>query len=716
MEAFENNLSLIDPDSNHFNTHIDFQTHSMDSFIDKQDIEPKSLKILHHNSRSLMSSGKLDQYDVFFKALKNPFDILIFTESWLTLDNSDLCKFDGFQNPEHLLRPSDDMIDFKTKGGGISIFVKNNIQYKYRNDLIIMLPFIECSFIEIEFNHQKYLIGGIYRIPNTSIDLFIDKLSSIIEPLKSSHKLILLGDYNIDLLKNDSNKNKFEICLQSNYLVPTIFSATRVATIKQNGQYITTKTLIDNIFINHNINHQSGIIESTISDHYPIYIIIPELAGISKAKPNSVQYRLINDLRQRKFNNELNQSDIKGVLNNNNAELAYEQFFSIFQSIYDISFPIKIKILTEKDIQKPWINDTLIKRLKIRENLNRLSKKNRICRKIFTNFRNKVTTQLRLAKAKYFEEQFETHKNNIKKTWEVINSVIRSKRVKSKVSLTDEDGNYHEEHTIPSKFIEHFSSIPNKLASKIPPTQKNAASYLNNRVQQSFFISPIIPTDINPIIVDLKDNGNNVNTVATSVLVGCKHIITPILCHLINLFVQQGYFPDNLKTGCITPIYKKGDREKVNNYRPVCSLSPLSKIIEKVINNRMVEYLDKYRLLSKTQYGFRKNMGTENALLNYIDFLQKELNDKKYAISVFIDLSKAFDVIDHKILSMKLEYYGFRGKFLDFLLSFIKDRKYFVNINGTNSETKTVNIGVPQGSTLGSLLLLLYINDMVLIF
>ena len=188
---------------------------------------------------------------------------------------------------------------------------------------------------------------------------------------------------------------------------------------------------------------------------------------------------MINELRQRKFNNELNQSEIKQVLNNNIAESAYEQFFSIFQSIYDISFPIKTKIITEKDLKKPWIHDTLIKRMKIRENLNKLYKKRRISRKIFTAFRNKVTTELRIAKAKYFEVQFEAHKNNIRKTWEVVNSVIKSKRVKSKISLTDEDGNYHEEHTIPSKFIEHFSSIPNQLASKIPPTQRNAASYLN---------------------------------------------------------------------------------------------------------------------------------------------------------------------------------------------------------------------------------------------
>ena len=108
-----------------------------------------------------------------------------------------------------------------------------------------------------------------------------------------------------------------------------------------------------------------------------------------------------------------------------------------------------------------------------------------------------------------------------------------------------------------------------------------------------------------------------------------------------------------------------------------------------------------------------KNMGTENALLNYIDRIQNNLNQGNDTISLFLDLSKAFDVIDHQILAMKLEYYGFRGKFLEFLLSFIKDRAYFVNVNGRNSEIKTVNIGVPQGSTLGPLFFLLYINDMV---
>ena len=225
-------------------------------------------------------------------------------------------------------------------------------------------------------------------------------------------------------------------------------------------------------------------------------------------------------------------------------------------------------------------------------------------------------------------------------------------------------------------------------------------------------MTPICPNEVNTVIEDLKNNGNKVNTISSTVLVESKHIITPVICHLINLFVQQGYFPEKLKNGCITPIFKTGDKKKVQNYRPVCSLSPLSKIIEKVINNRMVDFLNDNNIFSDTQFGFRKNMGTEAALLNYIDYIQSNLNLGNHTISIFLDLSKAFDVIDHKILETKLYHYGFRGKFLEFILSFIKDRQYFVHINGKNSATKTVNIGVPQGSTLGPLLFLLYINDM----
>ena len=461
MEDLDN-FNQIDPDINHFEYNPHFETHSITSFSEKLNIDKKSLKIIHHNARSLMKPGRMDEYHMYFQTLKNPFDILVFTETWLTNNTMGQCNFDGYQSI-HLIRPTDNHIDFKLWGGGISIFIKDSLEYKHRHDLNIMLPHMECLFIEMKFDNQLYLIGGIYRIPKTSINSFIDHFNKLIEPLKSTHKLILLGDYNIDLKRNDNYKNEFELCLQSNYLIPTILKATRVATKILNDQEITSETLIDNILINYNTNYQSGIIESSITDHYSIYVMLPEITKITNTEPDIIKYRAINFMSQRFFNNNLCNSDIIQSLHNNNAESAYMQYSNIFDDVYNKSFPIKNKIISSKDKEKPWINDSLVSRLKIRDKLKNLANNKNISRKIYTDFRNKVTYQLRQAKAKYYDEKFEANAGNIKKTWEVINSVIKPKKVRPKVSLTDETGNKHKESLIPNTFKDYFTNTADKL-------------------------------------------------------------------------------------------------------------------------------------------------------------------------------------------------------------------------------------------------------------
>ena len=203
---------MNDPDINHFETLNNFQNDTIDSFNETQNLEPNSLKLYHNNACS-RSLDKVDQYEGLFSDLKPQFDVLVFTETWFTPEDSDLRYFNGFQPPINLFRSSED----KTKGGGISIYARNGLQFRHRDDLTLSLPFIECLFIEIKFNNIKYLIGGIYRAPDTNTDLFIDRLNSLIEPLKSSHKLILLGDYNIDLQKNNNHKYNFELCLDMLY-------------------------------------------------------------------------------------------------------------------------------------------------------------------------------------------------------------------------------------------------------------------------------------------------------------------------------------------------------------------------------------------------------------------------------------------------------------------------------------------------------------------
>ena len=387
-------------------------------------------------------------------------------------------------------------------------------------------------------------------------------------------------------------------------------------------------------------------------------------------------------------------------------------FFETFNNLYDRYFPITSKTLSTKDLEKPWINDVIKKRMSIRDKLHKLSVKNYVPRKTYTDFRNKLTKQMVEAKAKYYEKEFKDNENNIKETWSIINSALKSKSKDSKVSICDDNGNQVTDSEVPNNFVNYFTTIADKLTSQIPNTQTHFSSYLGNRINNSFFFAPSDSSDILKVIGNLKNSGKGLYAISTDVIKSCKHIIAPVLSHIINLCINDGYFPVELKIGCITPIFKNGNKELINNYRPVCSLSPFSKIIEKVVYNRMISFIDKNNIFSSTQFGFRKGMSTETALIDYINRVHSGLNNNYYTISVLMDLSKAFDLMDHNILKNKLEHYGFRGNFLNFLIKFLSDREYFVSVNGIKSTNKSVKIGVPQGSTLGPLLFLIYVNDM----
>ena len=224
-------------------------------------------------------------------------------------------------------------------------------------------------------------------------------------------------------------------------------------------------------------------------------------------------------------------------------------------------------------------------------------------------------------------------------------------------------------------------------------------------------------TDVKEIINIATDLKNKIScgpdgiptTIMKASIVNIAHPLTAI----INNSIQTGCFLDSLKIAKICPIFKTGDKCEISNYRPISLLSCFSKIFEKVVSTRLINYLECHKILTASQYGFRKNLSTYMPLLDMYNKISKACDDNVYSVGIFVDLSKAFDTINHDILLHKLSYYGIRGIALDWFKSYLTNHMQYVSLNDISSPHKAVTCSVPQGSVLGPLLFILYINDIV---
>ena len=237
---------------------------------------------------------------------------------------------------------------------------------------------------------------------------------------------------------------------------------------------------------------------------------------------------------------------------------------------------------------------------------------------------------------------------------------------------------------------------------------------LFTRCNESVFFKPISPVDILSIVKGLKNSKTcGHDDLNSFVLKKIIHYIVDPLCYIFNMSLNFGKYPQSFKLAKVIPVFKKGNRNQCNNYRPISILPCISKILERVVYNQIYDFLTKHNIINSSQYGFRKGHSTDLAILDLYDRITLALSKKQYIVGVFLDLSKAFDTLNHPILLYKLAQYGIRGTPLAWFSDYLSNRKQYTEFDSHQSEVLNMQCGVPQGSILGPLLFLLYINDIV---
>lgn len=313
---------------------------------------------------------------------------------------------------------------------------------------------------------------------------------------------------------------------------------------------------------------------------------------------------------------------------------------------------------------------------------------------------------LREAKKRYYENELTKHQGDPKKQWNLLNNFLNESSGNSPISeIIYNNISLQQPTSIANAFSDFFSSIPT--------TQSGIPKCSVSRVASSFFLLPVTADEVCSVLLNLKNKCAGLDNISAYHLKLVARNISGILSDIINLMFQQGVFPKLLKKSKIVPVFKKDDKRTVSNYRPISILSSLSKVIEKLFVDRLSNYLSKFNILHPCQFGFRSGSSTSLALVSLLDYLKKSIDSGKFIGSVFLDFTKAFDTINHATLFNKLEAYGVTGAPLTFLKNYLHNREWSVYVSGASSETKLINQGVPQGSILGPLLFIIYINDLV---
>ena len=663
------------------------------------------MKIHHINSRGTI--GKTEEIYQYID--ENDPDILLITETKMDESMPDRL----FEPPGFKIIRKDRSDKFKNKynmkglGGGVAVLHKKGLKVEIFSKNKEETEEILWVYVK---GKKSFLLGVVYNTNYCKLMCNKNGESLFEKHLKEASLMgcntYILGDFNIDL-KEKCTKTKKLVNLFENYgFSELIKESTRKDPVS--GR----ESSLDHIWTNSRQFISSGKVTG-VSDHDGIFVSFS--IEREQQKIEKITIRNFRNFNQENFNKELTEklekSNINELIDAKKVNESTVELINILKSTLDTHAPL-IKILPkEKNVYIPWYNDELKAKIKIKKELlkdSRIIGKN-IFEERLKKLANTINYLKKILKQKYILEELEKAGEDAKKLWKVLNFLIGKKDAPEKI----------EPEELNQEKVNNFNKYFANIGIEIQKELNINFDYENSKDHDfpPFKFENENKENIEKIIDNIKkDVATGPDTIPSKIIKEAKTIIGPFITNIINISYETKTFPDILKKAIIKPIHKKDDKNDISNYRPISILSVVSKIFERAALNQLLNYFEKYSLISVLQHAYQKNRGTVTCLFELLNEVY-ELIDAKFKVAIVsLDLSKAFDTINHTLLLKKLKNFNLNSDSVSYIQSYLNNRSQITKLGKYTSSEENIMSGVPQGSILGPFLFLCFVNDLPDVF
>lgn len=618
----------------------------------------------------------------------NRIDILCLNEHWLFVDELMFHVPNNFHLISSYCRTN--MLH-----GGVAIHVRQNLSPLCKPIDVSSLckeGIFECAAMFI--SEHRLIVVSAYSVHKAYLDHFIEGIEKLVHLTKKfkNNKIIVFADINHDVRDTSIKNSVFLNSLRSLNLYCHNYEPTRLSACLDN---VISPLKPDQFVI--------SVFEPHLSDHKGILFQIPVICNTSTPLTDDrISIRLLNDHTMNSFINDLNSCDLQNLIySSERLENKFDTFLNTIVTTFNINCPKITKKRRNRAKNKDcfWYTPYL-------KNLKNLlliayekSKTDTAYSNIYNLLKIKYRKEISLAKIQKNDSLISSAKNKCRTAWKIIKDNSGTKEHPSPILIN------------PNVLNAGFINFGNYSTKEPSDTVHELVPNINTETPR-FEWTPVQPQDILNIVKKLSNSkSEDYHGLSNFVIKKIIHTLLTPLCYFINTILEEGLFPSSLKTSIIVPIYKKGDRMKVDSYRPISKISSISKIIEGVIHNQLYKHFETYNLLNPAQYGFRNGSNTIKAVQDVVSFTLESFENKCNVEATLIDLSKAFDSVCHKRLINKLKSYNINGSELALINSYLSNRYQAVISNNKISDLLRVERGIPQGSVFSPFLFIIYMND-----